>query len=191
MATNINIPRKANLGEYVASNVPMEYNSMTMNKTTSPNFAANMPLSQNAIGDAVMGNQGPNPFPPNHFNQGMNNFGGQSRQFQDNLENFPRMKYHPNSNMAAGGPYGGVFDSSVSESYQLAMARKFRPQDVFNMNKTMEQSNYAQPRSITNNPWSIEYANRNNRQRSLPVNKPAIPQQVSSLTVVYHLFSLV
>ena len=100
MATNMNLPRK----EYVASNMPMEYNSMAMNKTTSPNFAANMPLSQNAIGDAVMGNQGPSPFPPNHFNQGMNNFGGQSRQFQDNLENFPRMKYHTSSNMAAGGP---------------------------------------------------------------------------------------
>ena len=184
MATNMNLPRK----EYVASNMPIEYNSMAMNKTTSPNFAANMPLSQNAIGDAVMGNQGPSTFPPNHFNQGMNNFGGQSRQFQDNLENFPRMKYHTSSNMAAGGPYGGVFDSSSSESYQLAMARKFRPQDMYNMNKTMEQTSYAQQRSMSNNPWSVEYANRNNRQRSLPVNKPAIPQQVCCLTVVYHLF---
>ena len=187
----MNLPRKANLGEYVASNMPMDYNSVARNKTTSPNFAANMPLSQNAVGDAAMGNQGPSPFPPNHFNQGMNNFGGQSRQFQENLENFPRMKYHPNSNMAAGGPYGGVFDSSSSEPYQLALARKFRPQDMYNMNKTMEQTNYAQQRTMTNNPWSAEYGNsRNNRQRPIPVNKPAIPQQVSYFSVIYPLFSL-
>jgi hypothetical protein len=162
MATNMNLPRKPNLGEYVSNNMPMDYSNMGMNKTTSPNFAANMALSQNAIGDAAMASQGPGPFPQNHFNQGMNNFGAQSRPFQDSLENMARMKYNPNSNMAATSPYGGVCDSNSSDPYQLAMARKLRPQDMYNMNKNMEQTNYAQQRNIANNPWSVDYASRNN-----------------------------
>ena len=164
-----------------SNNMPIEYNNMSMNKTAMPNFAANMPLSQNAIGDAAMGNQGPSAFPQNHFNQVMNNFGGQTRQFQDSLENMARMKYNPNSNMAASGPYGGVYDSNSSESYQLAMARKFRPQEMYNMNKNMEQSNLPQQRNMANNPWSIEYSGRanNRQQRTLPSNKAAVAQQVS------------
>jgi hypothetical protein len=191
MATNMNMARKPSLGEYVPNNMPIDYNNMSMNKTASGNYAAataaNMPLPQNAIGEAAMGNQGPGAFPQNHFNQVMNNFGGQTRQFQDSLENMARMKYNPNSNMAASGQYGGLYDSSSNESYQLAMARKFRPQDMYGMSKNMEQSSIPQQRNMASNPWpSTDYGGRinNRQQRTLPTNKAGMPQQVSSPIVV-------
>ena len=184
----MNLPRKPNLGEYGSNNMPMDFNSMSMNKATSPNISANLPLSQNAIGEAALGNHGPNPFPQNHFNQGMGNFARPPRQFQDNLENLPRMKY-PNSNMAAGA-YGGVYDSNSSEPYQLAMARKFRPQDMYGMNKNMDQTNFPQQRNMGSSSWPVDYGSRNNRQRSLPMSKAVLPQQVREPIVIFLLFCL-
>lgn len=184
----MNLPRKPGLGEYATNTMPMDYNSMGMNKTASN---IGMPLSVNALGDATMTNQGPGAFPQNHFSQGMNNFGAPSRQFQDNLESMARMKYTPNTNMAAssGSLYGGVFDTNSSEPYQLAMARKFRPRDVYAMNKNMEQSNFTQQRNMASNPWPIEYVNRSHslglsRQRSMPVNKAGLSQQVSKAILI-------
>lgn len=186
----MNLPRKPNLGEYVSNNMPIaDYNIAMQKQNASTNFAA-MPLSQNAIGgvnDSAMGHQGPSPFPQNHFSQGMNNFGGQSRQFQENLESMARMKYNPNSNMAAAGPYAGVYDTNSGEPFQLAMAQKFRPQDLFSINKNMEQMSYAQQRNIASSPWPYESGSRNNRQRSLQPAKAGLPQQVSLIYVVFFL----
>lgn len=193
MATNMNLPRKPNLGEY--SNMPIagsDYN-MGMNKNTSPNFPA-MPLSSNVFGatnDPGMASPGLNPFPQNHFNQGVNSYGLQSRQFQESLEN--RLKFPQNTNMAAGPNYTGVYDSNSRENYQFAMARmqgKYRPQDMFAMNKNLEQTEYAQQRNMNNNPWAMEYANRSNSRRAIPV-KPSMSQQVSHTIVVFLLFCMI
>lgn len=196
MATNMNMTRKPNLGlnEFPGAPVVSLGDYMSMGKNvSSPNFP--MALSNNQMPHnnerAMMGPTSHNPFSPNVYGQASNSFGVPSRQFENPVE-LARQKFSPlaNSNMASNSPYSGHYvPPNGSESEQFSMNRfsaKYRNQEMFNVNKSLEQESYAQAtqRSMTCNPWTAEYTGRNNR-RHVPAKGLPLDQQVSYLVLLY------
>lgn len=173
----MNMTRKANLGlnEFPAGPVgsPSDYGYMAMSKSiSSTNFP--LPLSNNQMAHneaSLMGPAAHHPFSPNHYGQTATSFGAvPSRQFENPVENVPRAKFSPlpNSNMASSSQYSAPYATpNANENDPFPMARfPAKYPELFNVNKALEQRDYAQALQrpgMTGSQWVAEYSARNNR----------------------------
>ena len=189
----MNMTRKANLGlnEFPAGPVgsPSDYGYVAMSKSvSSTNFP--MPLSNNQMAHnneaGMMGPAAHHPFSPNHYGQTTNSLGAvPSRQFENPVENVPRAKFSPlpNLNMASASPFSGHYatpNSNENDPFPMARFPAKYP-ELFNVNKALEQSNYAQASqrpTLTGSQWVAEYSGRNNRS-SIPAKGLPRRDQVS------------